>query len=69
MLNNSSIIASLLFGAIGFISFWYGKKMSLWKPISLGLALMIYPYFCPNAFFTWGIGILLAILLYFHHDE
>ena len=31
--NSSALLASLLFGAVGFVAFMYGKKMVLWKPM------------------------------------
>lgn len=40
--NPAALIGSLLFGAIGFAAFMYGKKMALWKPLVLGLVLMVY---------------------------
>lgn len=69
MFDTQTIVASLLFGAIGFMAFYYGKKMSLWKPLVIGMTLMTYPYFTPNRFLLWGIGTGLVVLLWFHHDE
>jgi hypothetical protein len=43
MFDIQTIVAGLLFGAIGFMAFWYGRKMSLWKPLAIGLGLMVYP--------------------------
>jgi len=69
MFETQVIVAGLLFGAIGFIAFWYGKKMALWKPLAIGLGLMVYPYFFQNKVLLWGVGISLVVLLWFHHDE
>jgi len=53
----SNLIAGLIFGSIGFVAFAYGKRMSLWTPMFLGLALMIYPYFVSNDIILWVAGI------------
>jgi len=44
----ANLIGGFIFGGIGFVAFMYGKRMNLWKPMFLGLALMIYPYFVNN---------------------
>ena len=69
MFDTQVIVAGLLFGAIGFIAFWYGRKMELWKPLAIGLGLMVYPYFFQSGILLWGVGSLLVVLLWFHHDE
>jgi hypothetical protein len=47
-LSAANLIGGCVFGSIGFVAFVYGKRMSLWKPMFLGIALMIYPYFVSN---------------------
>ena len=70
MFGMQAIIAGLFFGAIGFGAFSYGRKMSYWKPLAIGLALMTYPYFVAgNNYLLWGIGAGLLALLWRHHDE
>ena len=64
----ANIIAGFLFGSIGFIAFVYGKKMSLWRPLVLGLVLMAYTYFISNTILLYGIGIVLCVLLYFWRE-
>ena len=44
-LSAANLIGNLLFGSIGFVAFIYGKRMSLWKPMLCGLAMMSVPYF------------------------
>jgi hypothetical protein len=46
--SGANLIGGLLFGSIGFVAFIYGKRMHVWKPMLLGLALMAYPYFVEN---------------------
>ncbi|MBK1881481.1 hypothetical protein JIN85_03580 [Luteolibacter pohnpeiensis] len=67
--STPNIIAGILFGIIGFVAFSYGKKMELWKPMSIGLALMGYSWLVPNIWANWIVGILLCVLLWFHHGE
>ena len=69
MFNGYNILAGLIFGTIGWGALSYGRKLDLWKPIAIGLALMIYPYFFSNPWLMWGIGIALLVTLWFHHDE
>jgi hypothetical protein len=55
-LGIANLLAGLIFGSIGFVGFVYGKRMILWKPMFLGLALMIYPYFIANTIALFAIG-------------
>ena len=55
-LGTANLLAGLIFGSIGFVGFVYGKRMILWKPMFLGLALMIYPYFVANTIALFVIG-------------
>ena len=47
--DTTNLMLSLLFGAIGMGMFMYGKKASRMVPLCAGLALMVVPYFIPNA--------------------
>jgi len=38
--SGANLIGGLLFGSIGFVAFVYGKRMHVWKPMLLGIALM-----------------------------
>ena len=64
----ASIIAYLLFGIIGFAAFMYGKKQNKFKPLLIGIALMVYPYFIGGAWGLYGVGILLTVCLYFFRE-
>ena len=65
ILSPANILAGVLFGAIGLSGFIYGKKNTLWRPMILGIALMVFPY-VPMA--TWALylvgGILTAALFF-----
>jgi hypothetical protein len=56
VLNGANLIGGLLFGSIGFVAFIYGKRMHIWRPMFLGLALMTYPYFVENNITLFVIG-------------
>jgi hypothetical protein len=69
MFNPIRIIAYILFGGIGFVAFSYGKKSMLFRPMIIGLALMVYPYFVPGTLGLYLIGIALTALLYFWREK
>ncbi len=62
------IVAYFVFGGIGFVAFVYGKKERSFKPLSIGIALMVYPYFFTSALWLYIIGIGLCLLLYYWRD-
>ncbi len=66
--SGAEIIANLLFGSIGFVAFIYGKRMHVWKPMFIGLALMAYTYFVQNTLLLFGIGIVLSAGLFIFRD-
>ena len=67
MLNFSAanLIGGFVFGSIGFVAFIYGKRMNLWKPMFLGIALMVYPYFISNDLAMIAIGAIGTTCLFF----
>lgn len=64
----AKIAAYIIFGAIGFVAFAYGKKNAFWRPMVIGLALMGYPYFVSEILPIYLIGIALTIALYFWRE-
>ena len=64
----SALVASFIFGVIGFYAFINGKKEASWKRMILGVLLMGYPCFVPGAWATWLVGAGLCALLYFWRD-
>ena len=67
--STPNIIAGILFSIVGFVAFSYGKKMGMWKPMSIGLALMGYSWFVPNVWANWIVGTALCVLLWFQHGD
>jgi hypothetical protein len=67
-LSAANLIGGFVFGSIGFVAFIYGKRMNLWKPMFLGIGLMIYPYFISNDAVMFVIGIFGSAALFFLRD-
>lgn len=67
-INWSNIIAGTIFGMIGLVAFMYGKKEKNYKPLGIGLVLMVYPYFISNTIMVYAVGIALTAALYFWRD-
>lgn len=61
----AKITACTIFGAIGFVAFMYGKKNAFWRPMTIGVALMAYPYFVSGTLVIYLTGIVLTAALYF----
>jgi hypothetical protein len=64
----AALLGSILFGAIGFGAFVYGKKMVLYKPMVIGIALMAFPYFVPGTWPMYAVGCTLCLGLYLTRD-
>ena len=64
----AALLGSILFGAIGFGAFVYGKKMVLYKPMVIGIALMAFPYFVSITWLMYAVGCTLCLGLYLFRD-
>jgi hypothetical protein len=60
-----ALFGMIVFGAVGLAAFVYGKKSSLAKPMILGIALMVYPYFVSEIWVLYGIGMFLTAGLFY----
>ena len=58
-------VANIIFGIIGWYAFIHGKKEKSWRPMVIGIVLMVYPYFVTNTYLTFAVGIALTAALYF----
>lgn len=63
--SESELLWGVLFGSIGLGFFVYGKKQTMVVPLACGLALMVYPYFMPNAVALVLVGLMLVAIPYF----
>ena len=64
----SNLIGGILFNGIGVAALIYGKKISAWKTMALGGALVLMPYLIQNTLAMYSAGILLSIALFIFHD-
>jgi hypothetical protein len=67
-LSASNLIGNLIFSSIGFVAFIYGKRLSLWKPMFGGLALMIMTYFVGDTIMMYALGVAGTVALYIFRD-
>ncbi|MEO7167723.1 MAG: hypothetical protein ABI016_11895 [Chthoniobacterales bacterium] len=67
-LSGSNLFAGLFFSSVGFVGFIYGKRMSAWKPMFLGIALMAYPYFIEDTLTLCAIGVAGTAALFLLRD-
>ncbi len=66
--DGAEIFAYIIFGAIGFAAFVYGKKNKSVRPMIIGFALMAYPYFFSGTLLLYLVGIALTAALYFWRE-
>jgi len=64
-LSTASLLWGVLFSAVGFGFFLYGKKQQKLVPLLCGLALMVYPYFVTDNVLLVLIGAGLIAIPYF----
>jgi len=64
-MNSTQLLLGVIFSSIGLGYFIYGKKQKMTAPLTVGLVLMIFPYFIESHFLLSGIGILLSVIPYF----
>ncbi|MFW6406799.1 amino acid transport protein [Acinetobacter baumannii] len=64
-MNTTQIFLGVIFSSIGLGYFLYGKKQKMTVPFTVGLVLMIFPYFIESNVLLSGIGTLLSVISYF----
>lgn len=64
----ANIAGGIIFGMLGFAAFIYGKKQSLWKPMTIGACLMISPYLVQSTPMLYLVGVLLTGSLFLFRD-
>ena len=63
--STAVLLWGLLFGAIGFGFFLYGKKQKAVVPLITGIALCVVPYFIANVYAFVLVGVVLMAIPYF----
>lgn len=64
----ANLFAGILFGSAGFAAFIYGKKSASWKPMVIGVALMVYPYFIEETWLLYATGVALCAAIFVWRD-
>lgn len=65
MESTSMLLWGVVFGAIGFAFFTYGKQQRAIVPLLTGLTLIVFPYFISNVYLLVGVGGALIAVPYF----
>ena len=68
MPSYANLLAAILFGSAGFAAFIYGKKSANWKPMTLGVILMVYPYFIEEIWLLYVVGAVLTAGIFVWRD-
>jgi hypothetical protein len=63
--STAVLIWGMLFGAIGFGYFLYGKKQKAIIPLGVGIVLCVFPYFIADVYVLVGVGVILIAIPYF----
>ncbi len=65
-MNGTALLMwGMLFGAIGFGFFLYGRKQKAVVPLIAGIALSVVPYFIANVYALVMVGVILVAIPYF----
>jgi hypothetical protein len=65
MFDSTGLFLSLITGGIGFVLMAVARKTHSWPYFVAGLAYMVYPYFVSGMAAFVGIGLAIAIALWF----
>jgi predicted membrane protein len=65
MKDQSILIWSMLFGAIGLGFFVYGTRQRVIVPFVIGVSLFIFPYFVSNLYLLIVTGVVLVAVPYY----
>ena len=63
--SSASLLWGVVFGAVGFAYFIYGKKQQRFVPLLCGMGLMAFPYFVSNTAILVVVGLVLSVTPYF----
>ena len=64
----ANLIAGIIFGAIGFAAFVYGKKKMQYKTMVIGALLMGFQFIVSDNTMTYIIGTALTAALFFFRE-
>jgi len=64
-----TLLAGFIFGMIGWGIFRYGRAMELPRTTFIGMIMMAYPYFVPNKYAVWIVGVVLCAISWWQRNE
>jgi hypothetical protein len=64
-MNESGLLWGVLFSSIGVGFFIYGRRQGRTVPLLTGVALIVFPYFMPNAIALVIVGAIFVAVPYF----
>jgi hypothetical protein len=62
-MDSANLVVGMLVGTVGLALLIYGKKQVRVPHMLIGLLMMVFPYFMPNALLTGVIAAVLTIAL------
>jgi hypothetical protein len=65
MEDTATLVWGVLFGALGLGFLTYGRRQRAVVPLLTGIALMVIPYFMPNAYLLVAVGAVVVAIPYF----
>ena len=68
MLTTANIFAWVIFGIIGSVAFFSATKARALPQAVIALALMVYPYFVPQTWLLYVIGVALTAGLFIFRE-
>lgn len=63
------LIGALLFGIVGMVAFYVGRKRQRVVLKWLGIALMLYPYVVPDTWLLYVTGVGLSVACYIYRER
>jgi len=63
------IAGAIMFGIVGMVAYYYGKKTSHQYVKWIGVALMLYPYVVPTTWLLYLVGFALCGACYYYRDR
>ncbi|RZI83609.1 MAG: hypothetical protein EOP38_12080 [Rubrivivax sp.] len=58
------IVGAILFGIVGMVAWWHGKKTARPRTKWLGVALTFYPYAVSSTWLLYAVGLALCVGLW-----
>jgi len=62
------IVGAILFGIVGMVAWYRGRRAQRPRTKWLGVALMFYPYVVPNTWLLYAVGAALCAGMYFDRE-